>query len=142
MIRRIEKEFKMTDNLSNHTYDKNTRKLTFTYKNRLNVQLNLKLEFPFRPPENLHINGRKIYYNKIGNRQSLAKYFNIKCLCCESIICPNNWKCIYRFEKLIEEYEIFKTMARSSLVLHHLEKNHIAPTEILHIIARFCGDKL
>ena len=142
MIRRIEKEFEMSNLLSNHTYDKNTRRVTFTYKNRLNVQLNLKLEYPFRSPENIHINGRKIYYNKIGNHRALVKYFNVQCLCCKSMICPNNWKCTYRFEKLIEEYEMYKTIARGSLVLDYLEKEHIVPTEILHIIARFCGDKL
>jgi len=142
MIRRIENEFKMSDILSNYQYDEYTRKIIFTYKNRLNVQLDLKLEYPFRSPENLHINGHKIRYYKIGNSQALVKYFNVQCLCCDSIICPNNWKCTYRFEKIIEEYEMYKTISRCSIVLHHLEKKHILPSEILYIIARFCGDKL
>jgi len=142
MIRRIQKEFEMSDILSNHTYHENTRILTFTYKNRLNIQLNLKREYPFRPPENLHINGRKISYYKIGNSQALIKYFNVQCLSCESILCPNNWKCTYRFEKLIEEYEMYKTISRCSLVLDHFERYEKLPSEILHIISSFCGDKL
>jgi hypothetical protein len=142
MIRRIKKEFETSNILSNSEYNEDTKKLTFTYKNCLNVMITLNIHYPFRPPENLHINARKIYYSKIGNGQALLKYFNIVCLCCESILCPNNWNCTYRFEKIMEEYEIYKTISNGSVVLDYIEKNNLLPSEILHIIARFCGDKL
>ena len=47
MIRRIKKEFETSNILSNSEYNEDTKKLTFTYKNCLNVMITLNIHYPF-----------------------------------------------------------------------------------------------
>lgn len=136
MNKRIKHEFEKSSILSHYHYNEKTKEITFLYKNSIFVKLDID-NYPFRPPNNLHINGKKIHYYQMGITSSLKKYFDVTCLCCLSTICSYNWKCTCNFEMIMKEYELFKQIAHSSIVLNYFEKRNKLPNELLRIIASF-----
>ena len=141
MMRRLKNEFEKNDDLSQYEFNKITNELTFIYKNKSHVKLKLKT-YPFSPPKNLHINNKIINYMNLGNKPMLKKYFNVYCLCCISITCPNNWSCMKSINDIMKEYISYKTLINTSMVFYYLEKKTIIPDEIIEIIAQFCGNKI
>jgi ubiquitin-protein ligase len=72
-------------------------------------------DYPFRPPK-LLINYR-LYsdYQKFGSSSftdALIKYKGINCLCCESILCSNNWSPNLGFKNIFAEVNKFKDYCR------------------------------
>jgi len=72
-------------------------------------------DYPFRPPK-LVINYR-LYsdYQKFGSpffTDAMLKYKGIKCLCCESILCSNNWAPNLGFKNIFAEVRKFKDYCR------------------------------
>ena len=74
-------------------------------------ELILPINYPFRPPK-LNINYRKYFdYLKINSlyfREALVEYKNIRCFCCKTILCGNNWSPTYKFKDIIDEIVKFK----------------------------------
>lgn len=65
--------------------------------------------YPFRPPQNVWVNG--LHYKEIKQQLSpkgvayLKKYNGIECLCCNSILCANNWTPAIRIPYIINEMQ-------------------------------------
>jgi ubiquitin-protein ligase len=72
-------------------------------------------DYPFRAPK-LSINYRSYSdYQKIESpffTDALMKYKGIKCLCCESILCSNNWSPNLGFQNIFAEVSKFKGYCR------------------------------
>jgi ubiquitin-protein ligase len=72
-------------------------------------------DYPFRPPK-LSINYR--FYSVYQKSRSqyftdaLIKYKGISCLCCESILCSNNWSPNLGFTHIFAEVSKFKDYCR------------------------------
>jgi ubiquitin-protein ligase len=56
--------------------------------------------YPFKQPD-IFINNIK--YSNILKNISIKYNFTDKCLCCESITCPNKWKPSYKLELILTE---------------------------------------
>ena len=67
----------------------------------------------------------------------IRKYFNIQCICCESIACAYNWKALTRLEDILDEYMKYKTIINASILFYYMERSHQLPSEIIDIIARY-----
>ena len=100
--------------------------------------------YPFTPPK-MYINNINyldmLYFNNayfINKLNSIGK----KCLCCETKLCPNNWRPSIRIKDIISEYLrnkqiIMKIMGEKYLNLINTSKNCILPPEIIDKICHF-----
>lgn len=72
-------------------------------------------DYPFKPPK-LEINFRPYQYyldiKSLDFRSKLLKHKKIRCFCCENKLCGDNWSPAYTMEKIMQEVEIFKNIAR------------------------------
>jgi ubiquitin-protein ligase len=67
--------------------------------------------FPFTPP-NIHINKKPLIFNHGLNNtaysDALKKYTGIKCFCCETILCRDNWSPAFTFKHILDDIEKYK----------------------------------
>ena len=79
-------------------------------------QFVLTNEYPFRPPATVtvnHVNMKKyLQVNSPKTLNELREFYNIRCLCCTSILCYNNWSPSYNLLRFISEFDIIKKMRR------------------------------
>jgi len=78
-------------------------------------EFTLPIDYPFRPPK-LKINDC-LYLNhqKLSSQyfiDALIEYKGIKCFCCESILCSNNWSPGLTFKNIFEEIIKFRDYCR------------------------------
>ena len=98
-------------------------KLKVNYKNLL-IEINFIGFFPFQKPDVL-INNK--YYNNIliFNDQFFINYLkklNINCLCCESILCTNNWSPMFGIINILDEIKKNHTLINNIIKLKYLDK--------------------
>tara|TARA_B100000123_G_scaffold240326_1_gene193453 strand:- start:105 stop:572 length:468 start_codon:yes stop_codon:yes gene_type:complete len=98
-------------------------KLKVNYKNLL-IEINFIGFFPFQKPDVL-INNK--YYNNIliFNDQFFInhlKKLNINCLCCESILCTNNWSPMFGIINILDEIKKNHTLINNIIKLKYLDK--------------------
>ena len=82
--------------------------------------MELSNDYPFNPPKNIIYNGNN-YKQSLSNYSQrieikLKNFYNIRCLCCDTIICGSNWlpsmntshiiNEIYKFSKIKKEIKI------------------------------------
>jgi hypothetical protein len=137
MLKRLNNEFKKSKKLSYSEYDDKNKEVSFIYNDEIVVSMTIPNAYPFYPPKNLHVNYQPIVYFKLGNRRMIRKYFNIQCICCESIACAYNWKALKSLEDIVDEYMNYKTIINASILFYYMERSHQLPSEIIDIIARY-----
>ena len=137
MSRRINYEISRSESITLEYFNEESRVLTFTYQDKNTISLKIPREYPFRPPLDLKVNFIPINYYLLGNKRMLDKYFEIKCLCCSTILCKNNWNVQKNLEKICEEYIYFKDIINASIVFNHIEVSSNLPDDIIKIIADF-----
>jgi hypothetical protein len=89
-------------------------------KGKNTIEMELPNDYPFKPPKNIFYNGKN-YKQSLSNypqriQIKLKKFYNISCLCCDTIICGSNWlpsmhtshiiNEIYKFSKIKKEIKI------------------------------------
>ena len=74
--------------------------LEFKLNNNL-IKIIFSNEYPFKPPLKLYINN--ICSNKIYKTIMIKNPEFLKCLCCKSYLCYNNWSPIITIDKQINE---------------------------------------
>lgn len=119
-----------------YTYFDN--KISYVYKKN-NYELSIK-KYPFAAPKHLKVNNKNVDYAYINNNYKfyLKKYFKIECLCCESILCENNWNIHTKFSDISKEYEhnLYLIKCIKNFLLIEKKHNEI-PNEIKDIIMGF-----
>lgn len=98
-------------------------KLKVNYKNLL-IEINFIGFFPFQKPDVL-INNK--YYNNILIFNdpffiNHLKKLNINCLCCESILCTNNWSPMFGIINILDEIKKNHTLINNIIILKYLNK--------------------
>ena len=113
--------------------------ITRAIKNRLNRE-GIKYNY------NEKIGTIEFNYNKKNFDMSneiqniIYKFFEIRCLCCISILCPNTWSVMTKFSDVIDEYENFMSIINSANNYKIMKSNRILdkfPNEIEYIIMSF-----
>ena len=137
MLKRLNNEFQKSKKLSQYSYDSDNNELSFVYNDERMISMTIPNTYPFYPPKNLHVNYQPIVYFKLGNREMIRKYFNIQCICCESIMCAYNWKALTRLEDIIDEYIKYRAVINASLLFGHMERKNTVPIEMIRHIATF-----
>ena len=69
--------------------------------------------YPFAPPK-LNIN-YKPYMSLLRHNNytdNLYKYKKIRCFCCETVLCGNNWNPVITIGKIIDEFNAFKKYSK------------------------------
>ena len=141
MLKRLNNELKKSKKLSQYSYDSDNNEINFVYNDERIVSMTIPNTYPFYPPKNLHVNYQPIVYFKMGNREMIRKYFNIQCICCQSIMCAYNWKALTQLEDIMEEYIKYKAVINASLVFAYMEKKSSIPLEMITHIASFVHTK-
>ena len=103
-------------NTDKRLMDRQSYKIEFcNYKDYRTYELIVPRDYPFYPPK-LKINYKPYseYHNidAIEFRQALLKFKGIRCFCCETILCGNNWGPQFTFKKILEEVEYFREAVR------------------------------
>lgn len=93
--------------------------------------------YPFHPPKNLIVDNERIIYSKIGNNSMIYKFFNIKCMCCKSLLCSYNWNPSKTVEDIIKEYYKFKEISNSIHLFEFLINKKSIPEDIIKNIAGY-----
>ena len=129
----------------------NREKLDFKYNNENNL-LEIKHNnykygmsvdnFPFRPPLNFSVNNKIVNYSEMSKNviSILSDVFNVECLCCISILCPNKWHLSFKFMDIIDEYKKFTGIINSANNYKLLKDKgtlNIFPKEIIEEILKF-----
>jgi len=82
-------------------YENNTGKI---------YEILLSNTYPFSPPK-LNINYKPysdyFRFSSLTFKEALYKYKNIRCFCCETITCGDNWSPALTIQKLIDEVHKF-----------------------------------
>lgn len=111
-IKRVNKEIQLLE----HYGTKNirlTRQNSIIYLrfeiNNLKFKIHVPINFPFRAPGYIEINDKNyremlVFKNNKFINNELTK-INIKCLCCTSKLCTNNWTPTIKIYNFIEEYQ-------------------------------------
>tara|TARA_B110000261_G_scaffold164621_1_gene215403 strand:- start:2063 stop:2626 length:564 start_codon:yes stop_codon:yes gene_type:complete len=109
--------------------------ILFKYKYTLSFKLTFKSEYPFKPPECTIIGNKENDYKILLARISEHYYKNKetkqktkRCLCCDTIVCRNNWNPRVGISTLIEEintnttymYDIVYKMLENKIYEKHL----------------------
>ena len=141
MLKRLNNELTKSEKLSNCSYNPENKEVSFIYKDERMVSMTIPNGYPFYPPKRMHVNYQPVVYHYLGNRSMIRKYFNIQCICCESITCPNNWKPMLNMENIIDEYNTYKPIINASIVFGHMERKNQLPIELIEYIARYVDSK-
>ena len=78
-------------------------------------QFTVSDKHPFNPPKVTINNKPFLFYHKVGNdafRRSLQKYTGIRCPCCETILCSNNWGPRYTLGDVVRDIQYFRDASR------------------------------
>ena len=86
-------------------------------------QLNITKEYPFHAPSTLKINYKDYRFNylKIHSEKTLKElkeFMEFDCLCCSSILCPENWSPAVRLVKIIDEVKEIRNCRM--IIIHRL----------------------
>lgn len=73
-------------------------------------------DYPFRPPK-LNINYKPysyyLYINSPDFKLNLLEYYRIRCMCCETKLCYDNWSPVYTLKYILEEVDRFKNISKN-----------------------------
>ena len=78
-------------------------------------QFTVSDKHPFTPPKVTVNHKPLLFYHKVGNevfRHSLQKYTGIRCACCETILCSNNWDPRYTLGDVVRDIQRFRDATR------------------------------
>lgn len=137
MLRRLNNELNQSDKITDSYYDKTDKQLTFTYDNMCHVSIKIPEGYPFYPPKQLHVNYHPIIYYQLGNKRIIMKYFDIQCICCNSITCAGRWAPMRRLEHIMEEYYRFKWIINASMLIGYIEKKNTLPYDMIKYVVSF-----
>ena len=98
--------------------------INFIYKKQeYDILINYNGNYPFSSPEKVEINGINLLkkFNTI-TQQNIDLLFN-RCLCCETILCSNNWSPNRKIEHIL--VEILKAIDYNDLYIKRILLNKI-----------------
>jgi ubiquitin-protein ligase len=103
-------------NKDNQIHNHNLISVSFiTTKEYRHFEFIITLHYPFHPPK-LNINFKPyIYYlnfNSLEFRENLFKHKNVRCFCCNTKTCSDNWSPGFTLKHILEEVEEFKQNCR------------------------------
>jgi ubiquitin-protein ligase len=138
--------------------DKNTTYIEIITPNYNRLIFKLPNNYPFKPPLSLECNGNnyrysinnmptriKYLYNNPGdiyfeNKLINNKFSNIKCLCCTSLLCSDNWSPAYTLYNILDEITKHNDLKRHimyKLMLKLIFYKLNFPLELVLIIFNF-----
>lgn len=145
---RVIKEIESIENINNSdiTYYLNCQVyiITFSYLyNNKNYSIYVKLDnnYPFKSPCILKINNKSYPYNCCTNADistTLYKLYKIKCLWCNSLLCPNNWLPTITIKILIDECINNELAIDSINKMNIINKRYNLPIEVEKYILDYC----
>ena len=118
----------------------------------------LSNNYPFKPPISLLCNGHnyiyvikkmpfriKYLYNNpnemyYDGKSKTINFNNSSCLCCNSLLCPDNWSPIctlYNILDEINEHNKLKNKIMNKLILKTIFDNFNLPLELISIVYKF-----
>lgn len=126
-------------------YDESNDSINIFHKD--NIYTMCVADYPFKPPKNLKVNNQFINYTIPTRKYGifLNNFYNIKCFCCESILCSNNWNLTFKFTQIIDEYNDINELISFAKIYYKLNKSEFfikIPDEIKCYIFKFLGNSL
>jgi hypothetical protein len=105
-------------------FDKYNNLVYLVKENTNKIEIILCKHYPFKPPAKLKINNTDYlnllcYSNKYLEKVLETK--KIKCLCCSTMLCANNWSPSKTLLKLLHEYFNNKDMVIKSIYTKYID---------------------
>ena len=127
------------DNIDNIDNSRNSYVIITIMLNGDNTlyQLNITKEYPFHAPSIVRINYKDYRFNylKINSEKTLKElkeFIKFDCLCCSSILCPENWSPAIRLVKIIDEIKQIRYCRM--IIIHRLLAKKIIDRYLIHDI--------
>ena len=140
-------ELEKSDNIKKVGYISMVRFFYVDYNSNdklINISMNLPNFYPSSTPTNIIINHHyvidyelKFYRFLKGNQHIIKKYFKIDNLSDESILNPRKWRTKFKIIDIIHEFELFKSIASSSILFYYFENKNLLNEDILYIISSY-----
>jgi hypothetical protein len=107
-LKELNETYTITRVDNDYFYNPEYNTVTFNYdKKHVVIQID---DYPFKPPT-IKINNIPLVYNPINFPSRLWKrYIQIypnNCMCCKTILCPNNWSPCLKLKHALNEYTVF-----------------------------------
>jgi len=87
----------------------------YDYIKNIYYEFILNPSYPFTPPK-LFINNEAytsyLRLKSIGFADLLYKYKKIRCFCCETILCPDNWGPSITINKILDEFDKYNNYCK------------------------------
>ena len=120
---------------------KNTKKKMVSNRKSIenyNINITLNNNYPFEPPNNITINNNQVNcINNINTVSLLKKYFDLYCIKCQSLLCPNNWNPTIKLVNIIKEQIKYYKYINSINNICIIQNNIYLNDDILFYIMSF-----
>lgn len=137
--RRCNKELELLSKYFNDTniIYKNDNNIYFVIEN-YNINITLNKNYPFEPPNNITINNSQVNCIKnINTVNLLKKYFDLYCIKCQSLLCPNNWNPTIKLVDIVKEQIKYYKYINSINNILIIQNNIYINDDILFYIMSF-----
>jgi len=125
------------------------------------LKMTLSQDYPFKPPRFFKINGRDyrydlkrmptrvqylynrpddMYYEESVKMKNMAICSNWHCLCCQSLLCGDNWSpaiMLHNILKEIEDHNLLKRKIMYKFALKNLFDKRNLPLELLRSVHKY-----
>jgi ubiquitin-protein ligase len=113
--------------INNH----NSFSISFITKEYRHFEFIISIHYPFHPPK-LNINFKPyihyLNFSSLDFRENLFKYKNIRCFCCSTKTCGDNWSPGFTLKHILEEFDEFKKNCRDVcyiLIIDIIKKKYL-----------------
>ena len=136
----------LLDNYNNISIDKINNSINIK-KDNLDIKFILPFDYPFKSPQ-VYINN-KSYLKMLATKSNffldeITKNYNIKCLCCNTILCSGKWYPSLKIESILHEINenknIILNISKKYWLNKILEKNNIYCLGLKDYIFKYIND--
>lgn len=129
---------RVTKELTGYDYMIQNNFITLNYKEKYFL-IEVPKYYPFRPPQLLTCNNRIVSYNPRNYPPNLWNQYRIeynRCMCCENIMCPDNWSPARVILHVVNEYLDFINALKTILEKNICKKIKL-PDDIIYVITSY-----
>ncbi len=121
--RRVKNEMKMI-NYPYETYFHDNYMILIVLINETIIKIRLTISYPFSCPSYITINDIHIsnYHKYINSNKKYIKELNNECICCNSLLCSNNWSVNNNLNDLIDECDKIIIYLKKIMEVKMMEK--------------------
>ena len=129
---------RITKELTGYEYIIQNNFITLNYKEK-QFLIEISNHYPFRPPHLLTCNNKIISYSPMNYPDKIWKQYrndHNRCICCENMMCPDNWSPARVILHVVDEYLDFIN-ALKTIIKKNICKKLRLPDDMIYMITSY-----